>query len=346
MKKTIGGRKMIKFKSNIIKTVFFAGLILVLSVGVLFASLKIAQGAEEKTVVSNSSTYSNVKLGLLTRPSQSPQVTGEAIITGEPGPGCISGEQAVGIFTDTATKLFGISVNKSALTVQFRSDKNTLDNKEYVHQVWDIEGQDCICGIDAMTGTVITFTYSAAYTGTKITIGDFDSGKAGNITAPTGYGPVDINNSPDDIYINAAKKLVNEYLAGGRKIDNIEIDGVQFVWDNNSDGFKPDAPGTIQVDCHVYMETGMCYIMSFWGTEQLELREFDSAPTKQACEAGFYWPEDAAYSPPYGWKGPWPEPSSSSVPSAWETAPGLTNGQYSPLPSDTPRPSDSSRPSN
>lgn len=288
-----------------LEILLIAAAILVVCAAVFVGSTEIARGAEEGKTVSQESTYAAA--------DNAPQVTGKAVITGDPGPGFITGAQAVDAYTWTATEIFGVSVDKSALTVRFESQPNM---EGIVHNEWYVDSPKYSCGVDAVTGTVIYFEVrSGTYPGSSITLSDFntefDSGVRGN---------------PNNIYITAARDIVTSKLAGGRDIDYIEIDGMSFYWDDEKGGFDPDETGTVIVDCHVYMETGMCYTLTYWGTDETALSRFFSNPTKQACEAGFYFLDQADENPPYGWEGPWPGDGLDGRGSA----PGITDGTYIP----------------
>ncbi len=293
-------KKLIKGRSRII---LIAAAILIVCVAVFVVSTQIAMGAEENKTVSQESTYAA---------GSAPQVSGEAVINNDPGSGFITGEQAVDAYIWTATEIFGVSVDKSALSVRFESEPNM---EGIVHNEWYINSQEYSCGVDAETGTVIYFeSLSRTYPGSSITLGEFNTEFDSSIRG-----------NPNNIYITAARDIVTSKLAQGRKIDYIDIDGIGFVWDDEDGGFGPDETGTIGVDCHVYMETGMCYTLTYWGTDEIALNRFFSNPTKQACEAGFYFLDQADDNPPYGWKGPWP-----GAPEDWQAAPGITEGTHTP----------------
>lgn len=191
-------------------------------------------------------------------------------------------------------------VDKNKLTAHF------IGADQYTRECWYVTSRDTECTIDAISGDVLMFSvnYDKKYTGKKITLGDFEADPFSNY----------IRDNPNNAYSKLAAGIVNSKLANGRIIDEIMIDGIQFVWDKDSDGFDPKAKGTIQVDAKVLMPSGRSYCLSFWGTKQLELRIFTSHPTKDACLWGYFYEEQAGeYSP---------TPSSSS----WETAPGITPG--------------------
>lgn len=288
-----------------LRIILIAAAILVVCAAVFVVSTEIAWGAEESKTVSQESAYAVA--------DKAPQVTGEAVINDDPGSGFITGAQAVDAYTWTATEIFGLSVDKSALTVRFESQPNM---EGIVHNEWYVDSPEYSCGVDAETGTVIYFEVrSGTYPGSSITLGgwntEFDSSIRGN---------------PNNIYITAARDIVTSKLAVGRDIDYIEIDGMGFYWDDENGGFDSDETGTIIVDCHVYMETGMCYTLTYWGTDEIALNRFFSNPTKQACQAGFYFLDQADENPPYGWKGPWPGDDLDG----WESAPGTTDGTYIP----------------
>lgn len=266
---------------------------------------------------------SSAGISALVTPAAEPKVTGEAVISDDPGPGYVTGGQAVDAYTKIATELFGLDVDKSGLAVaysgkeEYNYNNNGVSETRTTHETWSVTSPDLNCTVDAVSGAVIfSERQSEAYPGVSITLGDFDNNTTG--ITPDG-GSADMFNSPDDIYISAARRLVTDRLADGRVIENIMIDGVQFVWDNNGEGFDPNATGTVLVDCHVYMETGLSYTLSFLGTDQLVLHWFWSHPTHHACTWGYFYPEDGTGLPP------------ESATGDWYTAPGV-EGAYSDSP--------------
>lgn len=196
----------------------------------------------------------------------------------------ITQHQAKDAYTWVAKNIFGMKVHRNKLTAEF------YGVTEYnPHAWWIVTSPDAQCSIDAVSGDVLMFSVSSEkYKGKKITLGEFDDPKYS-----TG-----IYENPNNAYAKAAAKIVNAKLAGGRVIDEVMIDGIQFVWDNNEDGFDPDAKGTIQVDAKVLMPSGRSYCLSFWGTNKLELKIFSSHPSKDACLWGYFYPEDGEDYPP------------------------------------------------
>lgn len=213
----------------------------------------------------------------------------------------IAKDQAVEACLKVAADIFGLTVDPGSVTANFSPSEEIKDEKGNIvnttHDTWIIEGPGFYCSIDAATNAItIFYDTNTEYRGSSIKESQFK--EIGNISAPDG-GAVYLHNSPDNAYIKAAEKLVNERLANGRKISDIMIDGVQFVWDDSSeDECTPDATGTIQVDCHVLMEKGPNYTLSFWGTDEIVLKIFTSHPTQHACLWGYFYEEDAAKYPP------------------------------------------------
>lgn len=344
-----------------LKVFLSAGAIILASAAVFIASIQIAMGAEENKVVESPAatiesalpaettqpsaeatpTESPIesqapveaaditepagmelpaKSAKVVMPSTEPKVTGEAVINDDPGPGLISGQEAVDAYTKVATELFGLDVDKSGLTViyngkeEYSYDNNGVAETRTTHENWFISSPDLSCGVDAATGTVISAErQSGKYPGGSITLEDFDGSNIGR-------------DDPENAYIVAAREIVNAKLAQGRNIEMIQIDGVQFVWDDDNAGFDPGATGTALADCHVYMDTGLSYTLSFWGTDQLALYWFFSHPTHHACTWGYYYPEDGVNVPP------------ESATGEWYTAPGVTDSTYSETGGRTPLP--------
>ena len=131
----------------------------------------------------------------------------------------------------TISGVFGKTADTGTLTATFSDD--------YAHANWGVENDTFSCYIDAISGDVITcdvITWGenpATYSGESITLGEFDSDPY--------Y--LDLRDDPENIYIQTATDIVNASLADGRGIDHVEIDGMQFYWDENSRGFDPEATG-------------------------------------------------------------------------------------------------------
>lgn len=340
---------MEKLKHGRISVFVSAAAIILVSAAVFIASIQIAMGAEENKIVESPAASIESVL-----PAETPQPSAEATPTKSPiesqapiqaaasedfageasaEPSAtqqpISEDDAVNACLWVANELFALDVDRSSLTVNFSPQEDLKDengNITYtIHEYWSIENKDFNCGVDAATGTVTLFDLRTNdYPGSTITEEEFESDTTG---VSADGGPVDMHSCPDDIYIKAAVDLVNKHLANGRNIDNVEIDGVQFVWKNNSDGFDPDAEGTILVDCHVYMENGLSYTLSFWGIGEVALNRFYSHPTQHACTWGYFYEEDGADYPP------------ESANGEWYTAPGIEGGTYSEAGERTPKPS-------
>ncbi len=330
------------------RIILIASVILLLSSALLITSVYAAQGAEESRIVTADSETTNnaaeqpgpdsaettagsdieqqkpaenLQTPVTEATIETPRPSSEAV-SETPGPECITEQEATAIFSQTALDLFGLEIDEKNLTYEFNGSHETW----YISESLDDGICDYMCLIDAISGEVLNLQdRSKEYAGDRITLEEFDNG-AGNISAPSG-GQANMTNSPDNAYIKDAAQIIKDKLADGRTIENIEIDGVQFVWDNNSEGFDPEAKGTIQVDCHVYMNTGRSYTLSFWGTNQLELRIFYSHPTQDACRWGYLFEEEASDYP---------------NDEEWHTAEGIEAAPSSmptPAPSPTPPPS-------
>jgi hypothetical protein len=347
---------MEKLKNVRLRVFITAAAILLASAAVFIISMQIAMGAEDNKVVEQPSGVSEtpqpsaaaaadgphtnaVSPAKAEAPAQPVAETNADSIapsaTPKPGvaPEPISEDEAVKACTWVANELYGLDVDKSKLIINYEPKEDVKDeNGNYVyttHENWLIRNSDFFCSIDAASGIVATFELEGNdYPGVSITEGEFSSNSTGIVKDYI----VDLHNSPDDIYVKAAYDLVSNHLANGRNIENIMIDGIQFVWKKDSNDCNPDAEGTILVDCHVYMEAGESYTLSFWGIGEVALNRFYSHPTQHACMWGYFYEEEAADYPPEG-----------NSAGAWQNAPGVT-GEYSDNASATPRPT--SAPSN
>jgi hypothetical protein len=295
-------KKYIIGKSRII---LIAAAILVVCAAAFVGSTQIAMGAEENKTISQESTY-----------AENAADSGEA--AGNSVPEFITEDDAVGAFMWVASNIFEKNIDESTLTATFEAAHNLVDDNGIayytVHDNWQVQNSDYHCWIDAVTGDVLEFrVLTDNYPGESISEGDFNKDFVYNIY-----------NDPDNVYVTAARDIVETKLSEGRKIENIEVDGIQFAWDDDKYDDDHNASGTIQVDCHVYMDSGRFYTLSFWGTDQIVLKIFSTYPSKQACQWGYFYEENASDYP------------ASPVPSGWQTAPGITGGYVAP--GSTPEP--------
>ncbi len=279
-------------KTGKFRVIAIAAGILVVSLAVLITSVHVALGAEESRIIEEPAAVAALA-------AEKPVQAGDSMIDAQPEPGHITEQQALESCLSVAIDVFGLDVDGGSLTATFRGEEDIIDENGNIvytaYAVWTVEGPDLHCTIDAASGApIIFYDNSDSYPGGSITQGGFFNEDR---SAPDG-GPVYLHNCPDNMYIKAAEKLVTERLANGRAISDIMIDGVQFVWNDNSEGFDPGATGTIQVDCHVYMETGMNYTLSFWGTDDVVLKVFSTHPTDHACKWGYFYEKDGANYPP------------------------------------------------
>ena len=251
------------------KVLLFAAAIIVVCAGVLITSVHVAFGAEENKVVAESANAQ-------TTDAAEALDTLEANTTAAtPGPQYITEEEAIEAYTAIITDVFGKTVDTVSLTATFYGDQP--------HAYWGIKSGVDSCYLDAISGDVIECDhFSNGYSGNSITLGESQS---------MDYSFVD---DPDNIYIQTVKDIVNASLAGGRSIDELQIDGIQFYWDNNSEGLNPEATGTNVVDCHVCMATGLSYTISLWGSEDaLQICRIFTHQSQDACRWGYYYEEDA-----------------------------------------------------
>ena len=306
------------------KVLLYAAAIIMACTAVLIVSVQIAFGAEETKVVAEPSesvvTATVSEAADEPLPTETPVATAaaETVVesqAAEPGAQYITEESAVNIFTQTLVNVFEKTADDTDITASFDSQG---------HTTWAVKDDTFSCYIEAISGDVICCMNTGSeneYSGESITLGEFDSDSFCS----------DIYDDPDNIYIQTATNIVNNSLANGRRIDHVEIDGIQFCWDDNSRGFDPAATGTAMVDCHVYMETGLSYTLSLWGgTDALEVSVFYSHPTWNACQWGYYFEEDAPSFDSAASESATPE---SAV--EWSTAAGVI-AEPTPVPTATP----------
>lgn len=291
------------------KVFLIAAAILVACTGIFVASTQIALGAQGSMPVSQQSTYNAAAQEPAPADTVEIDSEGSATVSASP-PVFITAEDAIGATMWVAENLFELDVDEDTLIATFEAAHDLLDENgnaySHVYDNWQVQNTDFSCLLDAITGDVLMFNVSTDdYPGESITEGDFDMDLA-----------TTIYDDPDNIYVTAARAIVEAELSEGREIEGIEVDGIQFVWDEPSTGPDPDATGTIQVDCHVYMESGRHYTLSFWGTDEIVLKKFSTYPTVEACQWGYFYENDLPVSGP--------QPSCDT----WNAAPGITQGEY------------------
>lgn len=180
------------------------------------------------------------------------------------GPEHINVDEAISIMLNTTNNLFNVDIEKSSLSAVFSKP----GSYGVQHATWNIFNQSFSCGINALSGELITLDDYRAYEG------------------PNGvYNDSRIRN--DDTFYTKAEEIIEEYFADGHKIDCIYIDGVQTVFNDSN------KPNTYLVDCHVLMKSGPSYTISLIGPEQMLNRVFVH-PTQHACVNGYYWEEEAS----------------------------------------------------
>ena len=284
------------------KVILYAAAIILVCAGALIISINVAFGAEENKVIADAAADDETALSPTSTVSSGITVPAQFITEAE----------AIDAFMNIAKNVCGLDIIPNEVGALFIEKRDLTDNKGAIigiqHDEWAVEGRACTCYIDALSGDVIFFENNNEYSKEGTTVGEWDeavlSGSYG------GY-----YEDPNNIYIQTAKNIVNASLADGRSIDHVQIDGVQFAWDDNNAGFESDATGTLLVDCHVYMETGVSYTISLWGdTDNLQVYWFYSHPTWDACKWMYYYEEDAHVLP--------------SEADEWQTAPGITEGGY------------------
>lgn len=287
----------------------YAAIIILAGAGVLITAVMVAQGAEENRLVAEQSENIVLRSALATPAATATPVsaTAQAVVTetgipasatplatetetaaqtsdptmnalNVPGPEFITEDEAKEAYIESAKDIFGMNADKSELTASFYTETAP-------HEWWYVTGNGKECYIDAVSGEVLQFRLSPErkYTGKLITLEE----------CTTDPYSADIAEDPNNAYSRMAAEIVNSTLADGRIIDEIMTDGIQFVWDNNSDGLDPKAKGTIAVDVLVLMKTGRSYRFTFWGTEEIVLMEFSSHPTQDACRWYYFYEEQA-----------------------------------------------------
>ncbi len=268
------------------RVLLYAVGIIAACVAALVVSIHAAFGAEEsKTVAEQSGNVVAV----------SPSAEAAAAT---PGAQYITEEEAADIFRDAVSAAFDAAIKETWLGSSFHDSGNLGDNQR---AGWYLNDGTYSCNIDALSGEVLMCERAVHYTGTIIKVDEYLS-----MCDDTIAGPLDMHNSPDDIYIRAALGIIDERFANGRTVENARIDASQFV------GIAADESGTVETDVDVLMSTGRSYRLLFWGTDEALFAGYYSFPTQDACLWGYFYEEDA---PQYS--------------GDWQTAPGITEGTYS-----------------
>lgn len=326
---------MEKFKRGKIRVFIAAAAIILVSAAVFIVAIQIVMGAEEQKVIEQAKSFeaavlsetsqqaADANLAEVSAAPEKSEAPDEASAEGasqQP----ISEDDAIGACMDVA-KMFNIDTDKSDVTATMGDDYIVYcvnGRKTYPVKRWYVYSSDFSCYVDAISGDVLTFEAKSRNVGKFITLGEYENDTTG--TTPEG-STADMYNSPNDKYIQTAVNMINSYVTDGRSIENVKIGATQFVWYNANQGFEPDVAGAMQVDCQVYMETGRCYSLSFWGAEEIIPKIFMSHPTKNACTWGYFYEDEAGDYPPDGM---------SYV--EWYTAPGIESAQSTPPPSFAP----------
>ncbi len=285
--------------------------ILVACAGIFIASTQIALGAQGGAAVSQQSTYN--AMGVAPAPAAitvNEAGVGDAELTAESASPAvfITAEDAINATMWVAANIFELDVDEDTLTATFEAAHDMLDENgtvyTHVYDNWQVRNDDFSCLLDAITGDVLTFEMNTDnYPGESITEEDFDMEFA-----------MAIYDDPDNIYVVAARAIVEAKLSEGQEIEVIEVDGIQFVWDEPVVGPEPDAAGTIEVGCHVFMESDRYYTLSFRGTDEIVIKAFSTYPTKEACQWGYFYESDP--------------PISNPLPSNDRRTSGITQGEY------------------
>lgn len=200
----------------------------------------------------------------------------DVIVPAEEDVKYITEEEAIAIFTELMDNLFEITVDTQSVNV-------TLDILP-PGASWNVTLDGYLCCIDAISGDVMYCdSGTKTYSGKWLPLGQLEKDP---------YYQT-LGDNPDNIYIQTVREIVNSHLAGGRSIDHIEIHGVQFIFLNeDSLDINTPAMAAVEVDCGVYMDTGLSYTIGLWGNESdLQIYRFYSHQSWDACKWGYYYEE-------------------------------------------------------
>ncbi len=278
---------MKKFKHS--KVLLYAAAIILVCMVTLAISIHVAFDAEEGNVVAEQSG------AIVTMPA----VTEAESST--PGAQYITEEEAADIFRNAVSGAFDSTVKEAWLGITFNESGNLGDNQR---AGWYLSDGTYSCNLDAISGEVLMCERTINYTGSIITVDEYLSMGDDTIT-----GPLDMYNSPDNLFIRAGLEIIGDRFANGRTVDNAMINATQLV------GIAGDKRGTVETNVDVLMATGRSYRLLFWGTDEAVFVGYYSYPTQDACLWGYFYEEDA---PQYF--------------DEWQEDPEITDGEHTDTP--------------
>ncbi len=179
-----------------------------------------------------------------------PVYTPEIIYDSEIGPEHLAVDEAMDLAIEQCELLTGETMNKALLSARFRIV--TLDTSR---AAWYIYNDTFIIGLDAITGA----------------LAQFDHFKTDALQT---YEPMPkryMIEDDEDKYFAKAQEVLVKYLGNNGKVDYMMIDGIQVIFDDYSNSVS------YLVDCHVIMESGPCYDISFAGSDLLLWRIYSYA---------------------------------------------------------------------
>ncbi len=174
----------------------------------------------------------------------------EIVYDSQIGPEHLTVDEAMDLAIEYCETITGKTLEKPLISARFRISGSAQ------RALWYIYDDYFSISFDAITGNLIDFTHGNA--------DEFDT----NDPMPK---PYIIENDEDD-YFAMAKEVLGKYLKNSGKVDYMMIDGIQVIFDDYNN------PVSYLVDCHVIMETGPCYTISFAGSDKILWRiySFDS----------------------------------------------------------------------
>ena len=179
-----------------------------------------------------------------------PVYTPEIVYDSEIGPEHLTVDEAMDLAIEQCELLTGETMNKALLSARFRIV--TLDTSR---AAWYIYNDTFILGLDAITGALTQFDHFKT-------------------DALQTYEPMPkryMIEDDEDKYFAKAQEVLVKYLGNNGKVDYMMIDGIQVIFDDYSNSVS------YLVDCHVIMETGPCYDISFAGSDLLLWRIYSYA---------------------------------------------------------------------
>ena len=173
----------------------------------------------------------------------------EIVYDSQIGPEHLTLDEAMDLAIEYCETFTGKTLNKSLLSARFRIEYTT-------HRAfWCIHNDNFSISFDAITGA----------------LAQFDHFKTDALQT---YEPMPkryMIEDDEDKYFAKAQEVLTKYLDNNGEVDYMMIDGIQVIFDeyNNSVSYL--------VDCHVIMESGPCYDISFAGSDLLLWRIYSYA---------------------------------------------------------------------